>query len=276
MHTLALVRRMPRTDGPRILRGAILAAVLVSAVVPLALVTVASLAAEWRWPDLVPARWTLESWRDLLEASGRLSEALLFSTGLGIGTGVLGTALALPVGRALARLRGWRRHLGAGVVFLPVAAPPVALGTGLQLTFLTAGLAGTFAGVLLAHLIPTVGYLSLLFLGVFAVWDPRAEEEARTLGASPFQVLTRVTLPMLRPALAASAALGFLISWAQVPLTLLIGRGIVPTLPVEVFAYLQAGQDRIASTGALLLMVPPLLALGAARLAARDTDIVPV
>ena len=93
---------------------------------------------------------------------------------------------------------------------------------------------------------------------------------------TPAQALLKVTLPMLRPAVLAAVALGFLISWAQVPLTLLVGRGQVATLPLEVFSYIQAGQDRFAAVGAILLILPPILALGAARLAARDIDVVPV
>jgi ABC-type spermidine/putrescine transport system permease subunit II len=70
--------------------------------------------------------------------------------------------------------------------------------------------------------------------------------------------------------------LGFLVSWAQVPLTLLVGGGPVRTLPIEVFALVQAGQDRPAATGALLLLAPAILALAAARLAARRTEVMAV
>lgn len=256
-------------------RALLLAALLVSALFPLLLLAVASLGRAWFYPALFPPGIDWGSWRDALGGGRRLATAGATSTALALATGILGTAIALPVGRALAGLRGWRRHLGAAAAFLPVAAPPVAVGTGLQLSFLALGLGGTFAGVLLAHLIPASGYLSLYFLGVFSVWDARIEEEARSLGASPRQVWLRVTLPLLRPALASAATLGFLVSWAQVPLTLLIGRGAVPTLPLEVFAYVQAGQDRYAATGALLLVVPALLAMAAARFAVRGAEVVP-
>ena len=248
---------------------------MVSAAIPFVILGIESVADQWRWPALVPDDLNGDAWSSVVAAGARLHTALLYSCGLAMATALLATSIALPVGRAIADLQGWRRHVGAALVFLPVAAPPIALATGLQLTFLTVGLAGTFHGVLVAHLIPAVGYLSLFFLGIFSVWDARAEDEARTLGATPLQVILQVTLPMLRPSLAAAAALAFLISWAQVPLTLLIGRGHVPTLPLEVFAYVQAGQTRYAAVGALLLAVPPLLALGAARLATRDVDVVP-
>lgn len=264
------------TPGRVPLRVFGLAALAISALFPLGLLAVTSFGRGWFFPAILPPELGADAWGAVLGSGGRLLRATVNSVALAVATGLLGVVLALPVGRALSRLRGWRRYAGAAAAFLPVAAPPIAVGTGLQLSFLALGLGGTFAGVLLAHLIPAVGYLGLYFLGVFAVWDARVEDEARSLGASPRQTLLRVTLPLLRPALASAATLGFLISWAQVPLTLLIGRGLVPTLPTEVFAYVQAGQDRFAATGALLLIVPPLAAMAVARFAARNSDVAPV
>lgn len=260
------------TPGNRLLRAALIGALALSALAPMAVLVLASLGRDWFFPVLWPPRLTLESWVSFL-SGGRLGTAALTSVVLATGTGVAACVVALPVGRALARLAGWRRHLGAAAAFLPVAAPPIALATGLQVSLLTLGLGGSWTGVLLAHLVPAAGYASLYFLGVFTLFDSRIEEEARSLGATRGQVLRRVTLPLLRRPLAEAFVLGFLISWAQVPLTLLIGGGAVRTLPIEVFAYLQAGQDRFAATGALLMIVPALLSLAAMRLAARQTEV---
>lgn len=244
-----------------------------SALMPLAALVVRSLAREWFFPALVPDSIDLEPWRGLFGA--RLGIATLTTLALAAAVGTIAALAGFPIGRALAELRGWRRALAAGCVFLPVAAPPIAIATGLHLTFLAAGLAGTWTGVLLAHLVPATGYASLFYLGILAAYDRRIEDEARALGARPSQVLQHVALPILRRPIAEAAALGFLVSWAQVPLTLVIGGGAVRTLPVEVLAYVQAGQDRFAATGALLLAAPALAMLAAVSLAARRTEAVP-
>lgn len=240
------------------------------ALFPLALLLARSVAGTWFWPALVPPRPDLEAWRAIAGGEGtgrRLVRAGLNSVALAAGTGALAAALAFPIGRALARLTGWRRHIGAAAAFLPVAAPPIAVAVGLQYSFLRLGLGGELAGVLLAHLVPALGYTSLFFIGVFTVFEYGVEEEARTLGASPWQTLSRVTLPLLRRPLVEAFVLGFLVSWAQVPLTVVIGQGLVPTLAVEVLAYAQAGQDGIAAAGAILLAGPALLTMAAASLA---------
>lgn len=242
------------------------------AVAPLVLLAVVSFSGGWRFPTLFgvdpgPAAWASLPFR-------RLGLAALTSLGLATATGLIAAALGLPLGRALARLRGWRRALGAGCAFLPVATPPLLIGIGLQYSFLRLGVGGSWAGVLLAHLVPAAGYTSLFFLGVFSAWNFDVEQAAHRLGASRGQTLRRVTLPLLRRPLVEAFILGFLVSWAQVPLTLLIGQGRVRALTVEVLAWVSAGQDPLAAAGALLLITPPLLLMGVAAWAIRDVEAV--
>jgi putative spermidine/putrescine transport system permease protein len=259
-------------SGP--LRWALVLLLATTTLLPFATLVATSLARGWFWPEFWPADLTLDRWRELARGGDRLARATLTSLLVAAGTGVLAVVVGLPAGRAMARLRGWRRHLAAGAAFLPVAAPPLAVGVGLQYSFLVAGLGGTLPGVLLAHLVPGAAYVSLFLLGVLAVHDDRLEEEARSLGATPRQALLHVTLPTLRRPLVEGFVLGFLVSWAQVPLTLLVGQGVVATLPLEVLAYVQAGQDARAATGALLLVLPPLVVMAAAGWAVRARDVV--
>jgi putative spermidine/putrescine transport system permease protein len=260
--------------GRPLTRPILLAALVISALAPLGLLLVTSVGRDWFFPELWPPSISLESWADAF--GGRMAGALGTSLVLAVCTGIAGAVVGWPVGRALADLRGWARHLGAAAAFLPVAAPPVALATGLHLSALAVGVAGTPGGVFLGHLVPAAGYAALYFLGVFTLFDRRVEDEARTLGARPRTVLWRVTLPMMRRQVAEAFLLGFLVSWAQVATTLVIGGGRVRTLPLEVFAYLQAGQDRYAATGALLLVIPAVLMLGTVRFAVERAEATPL
>ncbi|MEX2471814.1 MAG: ABC transporter permease subunit [Gemmatimonadota bacterium] len=272
----ARVRSAPgvRPGAGSTFRWSVLVVLGVWALAPLVLLVVVSASGGWRFPSLLGADPGLGAWRAVGAASGSLWAALGTSTLVGVGTGVAAAALGLPLGRALSNLRGAWRIVGAGCAFMPVAAPPLALGVGLQYSFLRMDLGGGVAGVILAHLIPALGYTSLFFLGVFAVFDREIESEARRLGADAWQVLTRVTLPLLRRPLAEAFVLGFLVSWAQVPLTLLVGQGQVRTLTVQVLSWVQAGQDPLAAAGAVLLVVPPLLLMGGASLAFQRAQVV--
>ena len=256
------------------LRLALFPLLAISAVAPLGLLLLTSVGRDWFAPALLPRSISLDGWQAGL--GGALGAAFLSSLGLGILVGAIAVVVGAPIGRALGGMTGWRRHVAAAAAFLPVAVPPIALGVGLQVSALVLGLGGSFAGVLLSHLIPAVGYVSLYFLSVFTVFDARVEDEARTLGANRYVVLWRITIPLIRRALAEGFLLGFLVSWAQMALTLLIGGGRIRTLPLEVFAYLQAGQDRYAAAGAVLLVIPPILTIGIVKFAAGRAEVFPV
>ncbi len=255
-------------------RHLLLALLALWTLLPLVVLLLATTSGGWRFPSLLGQDPGPAAWSRLFRSSGRLAGAFLESLLLALSTGAVSAAAGLPLGRALSGLRGWARALGAGSAFLPVVAPPLALGVGLQFTFLRLGLGGTFPGVLLSHLVPALGYTSVYFLSVFWAFDREIEAEARRLGAGPWQTLRRVTLPLLRRPLAEAFVLGFLVSWAQVPLTLLVGQGRIRTLTVEVLAWMGAGQDALAAAGSLFLALPPLLLMAVVALAVRRAEVV--
>jgi putative spermidine/putrescine transport system permease protein len=258
----------------RVARGLLLGALALGTLCPAAVLVLSSISDRWLYPALTPGTLTAESWRSLV-GGGRLTGAAASSVGIALATALIAVLLGLPAGHALSRLRGWFRHVGAAAAFLPIAVPPIALAIGSQLILLASGLGGTAVGVVLAHVIPALGYVSLYFLGVFLLLDPRLEDEAVSLGADRAQLWLRILLPMLRRPVAEAFTLGFLVSWAQVPLTLVIGGGAVRTLPVEVLAFVRAGQDRYAAIGALLLILPAAAAI-LLGLAARRSEAAPL
>jgi putative spermidine/putrescine transport system permease protein len=258
----------------RVARGLLLGALALGTLCPAAVLVLSSISDRWLYPALTPGTLTAESWRSLV-GGGRLTGAAASSVGIALATALIAVLLGLPAGHALSRLRRWFRHVGAAAAFLPIAVPPIALAIGSQLILLASGLGGTAVGVVLAHVIPALGYVSLYFLGVFLLLDPRLEDEAVSLGADRAQLWLRILLPMLRRPVAEAFTLGFLVSWAQVPLTLVIGGGAVRTLPVEVLAFVRAGQDRYAATGALLLILPAAAAI-LLGLAARRSEAAPL
>lgn len=251
---------------PRIGLATVLA---IATVVPLAFLAALSFSGEWFYPTLLPGRWTVANWDFVSGGGSSIFSSLRMSVALALATAAVSSVIGLFCGREIARLDGWQRRLGIASAFLPVAVPPLALAVGLQYSLLRVGLGGRFAGVLFAHVVPAVGYTTLFFVGVFAVFDWRVEDEARSLGASPHDVLARVTLPILRRPLVEAFALGFLVSWAQVPLTLLIGQGLIRTLPLELMSFVSAGQDHLGAAAGIMLAIPPLALLVVAGLAVR-------
>jgi iron(III) transport system permease protein len=105
--------------------------------------------------------------------------------------------------------------------------------------------------------------------------DPRVEEAARGLGHGPLSVLVRVTAPLIRPGLAAGAALVFLSAMKELPATLLLRPIGFDTLATEIWTATSAAAYSDAAPSALLLLAvsAPFVYGLAAR---RGADVGPV
>src|SRR5581483_5200912 len=71
--------------------------------------------------------------------------------------------------------------------------------------------------------------------GLWSHLDPRAEESARVLGANRWRAFREVTLPALRPAIAAAASIVFLFTFCSFGVVLILGGPHYSTLEVEIY-----------------------------------------
>jgi putative spermidine/putrescine transport system permease protein len=247
----------PRTRGRAVVVGAMLL-LLLSPFVPLVL---ASLAEGYFFPQVLPERWSTRAWRIVLDPGGRTWAALVDTVAIGVAVTVLSLAVAIPAGRVLGTRRFGGKRTVELILLAPVLVPAVAVAIGIHVVFLRLGLAGGIPGVVLAHTIPATPYVVLLSAGVFANADLELEAQARSLGAGPWRTRLHVTLPLVAPGLAVAALFGFLVSWGQYVLTLVIGGGRVVTLPILLFATASGGDTSVTAATALFHSLPAVLLL---------------
>ena len=240
-------------------RGVALLVIAGSALVPISLFALLSVARNWYWPSILPGELTLRAWSYVASGAGGIGAALATSFVIATIVAVVSVAMAVPAARAIALYDFRGRRLVLFSFLLPMLAPPMAAAMGLHSVFLRAGLSDSIAGVALVHLIPAVPYATLMLAGTFANFDVECEAQARTLGAPPCRVWTKVTLPSIAPGLAVAAILAFLVSWSQYVLTLLVGGGQVTTLPILLVAFQRGGDDAVAAALAVVFVAPALI-----------------
>lgn len=245
---------------------------LIAPMVPLALW---SFTQSWFFPDILPAHWSLKSWRYVFSSASGALPSLVLTIALSAAVTALSVAIGLPAARALGLHRFRGKPLVEMLIFAPTIVPGIAAGMGLHSIFLSLGLNNTFAGVVLAHLIPTLPYTILILAGVFANFDTAFEDQARSLGANRLTVFHRITLPAILPGLITAALFAFLVSWSQYVLTLLIGGGRIVTLPLLLFNFTAAGRNDIAGAIAMVYILPGVLILmiSARQLTGRNAAI---
>jgi putative spermidine/putrescine transport system permease protein len=169
---------------------------------------------------------------------------------------VLALILGVPVAYAAARLPLVGRDTLIALFTLPMIVPAIVFALGGLLVLVWAGLLGSYVGLILAHLVLVVPFVIRILLTALGTLPIDIEAAAATLGATPMRVFFRVTLPLLRPALIAAAALSFLISFDEVTVSLFIVGSDIITLPVALFRYTQDHTDaQIAAVSVVLILI---------------------
>lgn len=177
---------------------------------------------------------------------------------------VVTVAAALPVAALGARHPGRWSGLVDRVVHIGFAIPGMVIALAL-----------VFFGIrFLGPLYQTVAMLVVAYAMVFlptalgplrASWlqvDPKLEEVARSLGRRPWQVLTTVTLPLVRPGILAGAGMVFLVTLKELPLTLILSPPGFDTLAASVWNSISEAYFGQAAVKSLLLVAASAASVG--------------
>jgi thiamine transport system permease protein len=183
--------------------------------------------------------------------------------------------VALPGAYVFARYEFPGKRLLRAAVTVPFVLPTVVvgsaflslLGEGGPLELL--GLDQSVAAILLAHVFFNYAVVVRTVGGLWAHLDPRQEDAARVLGAGRWQTFRSVTLPSLRPAIAAAAAIVFLFTFTSFGVILILGGPRYSTLEVEIYRqtaqFLDLPQAAALSIVQLVAVVAMLLVAGRAQ-----------
>lgn len=160
-----------------------------------------------------------------------------------------------------------RRALEANFM-APMIVPSIIVAVSLYIFYARTGLLGTFHGLVLGHTILATPYVVLIMQAAIRGFDVRIEQVAATLGASQWQILTRVVLPNLAPSAAAAWIFSFVMSFDEVVVTLFVS-GTYITIPKRMFNELMLQVNPTVTAVATLLIGFNLLALGTLVLFSR-------
>ena len=140
---------------------------------------------------------------------------------------------------------------------------------GIQLPFTT-------AGVVVAETFVAMPFLVITIEGGFRSLHRRYEDAAATLGASPFTIFRRVTLPMVAPSVVAGLVLCWARALGEFGATITFAGnfpGVTQTMPLAVYSALESDRSTAIALSIVLLVVSVavLVALRGRYLTARSS-----
>lgn len=223
-----------------------------------------------------PAGWTLDYVRAFFARPNEW-QALWGSLWISVATVAAAALIGVPLAFLFGRTEfPGRRVLGA-LVGLPVALPPLVGVLAFLFLYGESGFAAHLVkwitrsetapwrlqgagAILLVHAYSMYVYFYLFVRAALERMDGAALEAAASLGASRWRILTRVTLPMLRPSLAGAALLTFTTSLASFSAPYIFGGGF-RVMTTQVLATRLNGDTQLAMVETVALTLIALVAL---------------
>lgn len=221
-------------------------------------------------------------WGDLLDllSAPTVRSALWLSLVASVSAMTISVLLGVPTAWVLARRDFPGRAVVRGLVLLPVVLPPVVGGASLLFALGRSGVFGaplhdltglvlpfSFAGVVAAVTFVSFPFVVLTMEGAFRAVPDGFEGAAATLGASPWRVFRRITLPLVRPSIAAASLLAWARAFGEFGATITFAGnlpGRTQTLPLAVFVALETDRDAAIAIS-LVMVVVSLVVLVALR-----------
>ncbi|MFT4262655.1 MAG: ABC transporter permease subunit [Nocardioides sp.] len=224
---IAQPRAVRRSDVPALGATLVLAALIV---VPVATLVSGSLRRD--------GAWTPANYRALAGLAGdAIATSLLTAVVATLAAMALGLLVAYVVSRPSRTGAERRLRLALDAVFmLPLGVSAVTLGFGLLLAL------GRWRDdpwlVPMAQALVALPLVVRTLVPVWAGIDDQLRDAAATLGASPWRILLRVDLPLVRGAAAGAAGLAAAVSLGEFGATSFLARDEHPTLPILVYRLL--------------------------------------
>lgn len=200
------------------------------------------------WKGLT-SRWFVELWADN-RIWGAIGNTVLVALAV--------VALAVPIGTAGAILvnsiGGRARSILYGLMVAPILIPGVVIGISTLLFWHQFSVGSGLHLSVLGQVSYIASFVMLLVLARLQSFDQGLEEAALDLGATHAQVMRRILLPHLYPALGAGAAISFFQSIENFNVTLFT-RGGADTLTVYVFSKVRSGITPTINALAFLMII---------------------
>lgn len=188
----------------------------------------------------LPMEWTTD-WYVSLASNTQILAATWNSIFIAVITTVIATVLGTSASIALYRYEFPGKALLQAMLFPPIAIPWLITGTAMLIFFFGVGIGRGVHAMVLGHVALALPYVIVVVSARLKTFAPELEEAARSLGATQWQVTTRVTLPWIASGVVAGGLFAFAVSFDQFVVSYFLSTPGETTLPVEIYAAIRKG-----------------------------------
>lgn len=210
------------------------------------------------FPPLWLFRPTLQNYVDVF-ANNPFFLYMMNSTLIAVSAVGVCLLTGLPAAYAIARYR--LRKLGL-LILLVKFLPGIVFLVPLFVIYRQFGMINTLWGVALSHIIIVLPLVIWIMIGFFEDIPRELEEAAIIDGSTRMGIFLRIVLPLSKPGIIAATILGFIASWNNFILVLILGGTNTVTLPMAVYSFVSFEDVNWGGlTAAATVITVPILAL---------------
>ncbi len=208
-------------------------------------------------PTFLIHNFTLEHWEKVL-TSGRLWPAFTKSFVVATLTAIFAIFIATPASYVISRLPKKVKYIVILTLFFTRMFPNVGIALPISVKFIRWNLMDTYTGLVLAHLIEQLPFITWILVGTFEVIPVDLEKSAMIDGASRIRSLISIVIPIATPGIAVASLFVWLNSWNEFTYALYLSLS-ENTLPLQVYYYVNRGGFFQTATYATILTIPVAL-----------------
>lgn len=209
-------------------------------------------------------------WFSAMAANHGLMEAAWHSLVIAVCAASFATAIGALAAIAFHRYRFPGRRILQGTLMTLMMAPDIILAISLLVLFVSIGVALGFWSLLFAHVTFCLPFAMVTVSARIQGFDPHLLDAARDLGASEGQLLRRVVLPLLRPALLSSWLLAFTLSLDDVIVSSFVTGPAYDVLPLKIFSMVKVGVKPEVNALATIMVVLSLVLVLVSQLLIKE------
>lgn len=264
----------PRTRTSDLVSLLLFVFIAVAVLLPFSMVLLSSFSKLFGFFD-IPDPWTLQHWQNVLESPYFLG-ALRQSLVIGVAVAVIGTLIYLPLAWFIARNSFPGKSALSLAIWLPWALPGVLLGMAYLTIFLNVPafrvIHGTSAALVIVLLVQGLPLATHMFEASTSQISRELEEASLMSGASQFETVSRITVPIIAPMIASVFVISLMTSIKDISTTVLVATPGSETLPLLMFGYTVAGRLEAASViGVITVLIALVMALLVIRLGEQSS-----
>ena len=170
--------------------------------------------------------WSLR-WYEKMFSDSTMLEAIFYTVVIAVIATVVSTVVGTITAIGLSKSKKIVRQLVDGLNQLPVMNPDIVTAISLLLFFSALAMRKGFFTMLLAHIMFCIPYVMLSVEPKLRSLDPNLIDAAMDLGAKPFQALTKVIVPQIRPGIVSGALIAFTMSFDDFVISYFVtGNGV--------------------------------------------------